>query len=78
MYFKRIKNLRVDHDKTQQEIADFLNCKRQVYQRYENGERDIPVDFLIALSNYYGTSTDYLAELTDVKKPYPTKKKVSL
>lgn len=64
MYFKRIYDLRIDHDLTQQNIADFLGCKREVYRRYEKGERTIPVDFVIRLADLYGVSTDYLLEHT--------------
>lgn len=42
MFFQRIEDLRIDHDKTQQEIADVLSCKREVYRRYEKGIREIP------------------------------------
>lgn len=62
---KRIRDLREDHDKTQQEIADILNMHRSVYRRYEGGEREIPVWAVIKLAEYYHVSTDYLLGLTD-------------
>jgi len=65
MYFKRIAELRIDHDKTQQEIADMLLCNRQVYARYERGLREIPVSMLIKLAQYYHVSVDYILGLTD-------------
>ena len=37
MYFQRLEDLRVDRDKTQEEIAQVLHCKREVYRRYEKG-----------------------------------------
>ena len=40
---KRLRDLREDNDKTQQQIADMLNMHRSVYRRYESGEREIPV-----------------------------------
>ena len=43
MLFQRIEDLRIDSDKTQQEIADMLGCKREVYRRYEKGTYDIPI-----------------------------------
>ena len=43
MYFQRLEDLRVDNDKTQIEIAGYLNLNRNVYWRYEKGEREIPV-----------------------------------
>lgn len=74
MYLKRLGDLRTDHDLTQENIAELLKCQREVYRRYEKGIRDIPIDYLITIAKYYNTSTDYLLELTDIKKPYPRKK----
>lgn len=71
MQFKRLEDMRIDNDKTQSEIAEFLGCQREVYRRYEKGTRQIPVDLLIKLAAYYGSSVDYLLGLTDTKKPYP-------
>lgn len=65
MYFRRLEDLRIDADKTQQEVADYLNCKREVYRRYEKGIYELPVWALIKLAEYYHTSTDYILGLTD-------------
>lgn len=73
MQFQRFEDLRVDHDKTQAEIAEYLGCQREVYRRYEKGTRQMPIDFLIKLALFYDVSTDFLLGLTDVKKPYPRK-----
>ena len=70
MFFQRLADLRIDSDKTQQEIADLLECKREVYRRYEKGIHEIPVWALIKLAEYYKTSTDYILGLTDEIKPY--------
>lgn len=70
MVFKRLEDLRNDADKTQEEIAQILNCKREVYRRYEKGIYDIPLWALIKLAQYYRTSTDYILGLTNVRKPY--------
>lgn len=66
----RIKDLREDSDITQKEIADYLHIKQNTYSQYENGQRQIPIECLIALAKYYGTSTDYILGLTDKRKPY--------
>ncbi len=73
MYFEQLKNLRTDFDKTQQEIADLLNCQREVYRRYEKGQREIPVWALIKLAQYYDVSLDYLLGLTNKKGKFPVK-----
>ena len=49
MFFQRIHDLRVDNDMTQQQVADLLVCNRQVYARYEHGEREIPVSMLFVM-----------------------------
>ena len=73
MYFRRLEDLRIDADKTQQEVADYLNCKREVYSRYEKGIYELPVWALIKLAEYYHTSTDYILGLTD--DPYTERSK---
>ena len=65
MYFQRLEDLRVDNDKTQIEIAEYLNLNRNFYWLYENGEREIPVWAVIKLADYYRVSTAYLLGLTD-------------
>lgn len=68
MYWHRIKDLREDHDLTQQQVANILNCQREVYRRYETGTRELPLSYAIILANYYGVSIDYIVELTDRRK----------
>ncbi|MGN0985917.1 MAG: helix-turn-helix domain-containing protein [Candidatus Enterenecus sp.] len=70
MFFQRLEDLRIDADKTQKEIAEVLNCKREVYRRYEKGIYEIPVWAVIRLASYYHTSTDYILGLTDDPAPY--------
>ena len=65
MHFQRIYDLRVDHDMTQQQVADYLLCNRIVYARYERGQREIPVSMVIKLAELYKTTTDYILGLTD-------------
>ncbi|MBQ3021984.1 MAG: helix-turn-helix transcriptional regulator [Clostridia bacterium] len=67
----RIKDLREDADITQKQLAEFLNIKQNTYSQYENGQRQIPLDALIKLSQYFNTSTDYILGLTKEKTPYP-------
>ncbi len=64
-YYKRIKDLREDHDMTQQQVAEYLHMKQPQYFRYEKGTRDIPTDILIALAKLYNVSTDYILGLKD-------------
>lgn len=64
-FYKRIRDLREDSDKTQTEVAAFLGMKQPQYYRYETGLRDIPSDILIKLADYYGVSTDYILGRTN-------------
>ncbi|MBR5620076.1 MAG: helix-turn-helix transcriptional regulator [Clostridia bacterium] len=64
-YYKRIRELREDHDLTQREIADVLGMAQPQYFRYEQGYRDIPTDILLRLADYYDVSTDYILGRTD-------------
>ena len=63
--YKRIRDLREDHDLKQSDIAILLKCTQSCYSFYENGQRDIPTDVLIKLADYYNVSVDYLLGRTD-------------
>lgn len=75
MYLKRLKDLREDHDLTQERIAKMLNITRPQYSLYETGKRDIPVDLLRILAKFYNTSLDYIVGETDIPERYPEIKK---
>ena len=66
--YRRVRDLREDKDKTQRQIADLLNMQLTVYQRYERGERELPLWAAIKLAEFYGVSLDYLVERTNRKK----------
>ena len=70
MKLKRIRDLREDADLSQTEMGKILNLTQRSYAYYENGERTIPVEILIAIAKYHKVSVDYILELTDIKKPY--------
>lgn len=63
--YKRIIDLREDHDPTRKQIELKLNCSQQVYCNYELGQRDIPIDILIKLSALYNVSVDYILGVTN-------------
>ncbi len=63
--YQRLRDLREDHDLKQREVAELLRCSQQVYSNYELGQRDIPTDVLIRLSDFYKVSVDYLLGLTN-------------
>ena len=70
MDLSRIKALRADNDTTQQELADFLGLTRSTYSNYENNIRDMPIEVLAGIADFYHTSVDYLLRRTDNPTPY--------
>ena len=63
----RIKELREDNNLTQREVAEYLQIKQNTYCQYENGQRQLPLECLVALAKFYKTTTDYILGLTDTK-----------
>lgn len=63
MKYKRLRDLRKDYDLTQAQIAESIGLYTTTYQRYERGEREIPLDIAVALAKHYNVSLDYLAGL---------------
>lgn len=68
--YKRLKELREDHDLTQSQISKYLNMSQTGYSKYETVENDVPTKILIELAKFYKTSVDYILELTNETKPY--------
>lgn len=68
-YITRIRNLREDADKTQQDIATYLGTSQTMYARYERGANEMPIRHLIKLAKYYNVSLDYLCGLSNIKTP---------
>ena len=66
--YRRLKDLREDNDKKQEDIALVLSISRQQYQLYESGKREMPMHHFITLAQYYNVSIDYLVSLTDVPR----------
>ena len=75
MGYDRIRDIREDLDLSQKQIAEYLNIAQRTYSGYESGTRNIPVQIVVQLAQYYQTSTDYLLGLTDEKRAYPRKGK---
>ena len=64
-FYRRIRDLREDHDLKQRELGVILSCSQRVYSNYERGDIDIPTEILIRLADYYAVSVDYLLNRTD-------------
>lgn len=74
MKFKRLKDLREDKDLFQRDIAKVLQISQQYYSEYEKGNRTMPIEYLIKLSEFYETSIDYIVGITDEIRPYKRKR----
>ena len=68
MKFQRIQDLRTDADMSQKQLSEILHISQRSYSHYETGSRNIPVEMLIRLANYYDISVDYLIGRTDKKR----------
>jgi transcriptional regulator with XRE-family HTH domain len=64
-YYRRLRDMREDHDLTQSDVAKILNTAREQYNKYELGKQEIPFHHVITLAKYYKVSIDFLAGLTD-------------
>ena len=67
VYFRRLRDMREDHDLKQVDIADYLGIQQTVYSRYERGTLTIPVEHLLILADFYNVSTYYILGRTNVK-----------
>ncbi|MBP1543236.1 MAG: helix-turn-helix transcriptional regulator [Oscillospiraceae bacterium] len=63
--YKNIKELRIRNNLSQAAVAEILEIKAQQYQRYEYGQREIPLHLLITLADFYNVSLDYIAGRSD-------------
>ena len=61
----RIRDLREDHDLTQQKVADALGITQRKYSYVETGTQPLTDELLVKLAQFYGVSTDYILCLTD-------------
>ena len=68
MKFQRIQDLRHDADISQKQISEILHISQRSYSHYETGSRNIPIEMLIRLADYYDISLDYLVGRTDNKR----------
>lgn len=70
----RLKNLREDNDLTQKQLSNILNISQVAYSYYELNRRNVPLELLSKLADFYHTSIDYLVYRTDKFEPYPKTK----
>ena len=69
MHYRRLRDLREDHDLTQDQLVAMLGLNKTTYTNYEQGKREIPFALVIRLAKLYNVSIDYIAELADAPAP---------
>lgn len=67
----RLKDLREDHDYTQQQVAEKIGITQRKYSYIETGVQQLTAEVLVALARFYEVSVDYLLGETDVTARYP-------
>ena len=72
---KNIKLIRVINDYTQIKVQMETGIPQSMISKYETGELMPTTENLIILAKYYNTSLDFLMDMTDEQKPYPSKLK---
>ena len=70
---EKIKKCRKEAGLSQEQLADRLGVTRQSVSKWESGSAVPELVKLIALSDMFGVSVDYLLGRTDEKTPYPKK-----
>ncbi len=66
----RLKDLREDHDYSQDMIAKYLHIAQPTYSDYENEKINIPIEMFMKLADFYQTSIDYIVKRTRNNAPY--------
>ena len=67
----RLKDLREDHDYTQQQVAENIGITQRKYSYIETGIQQLTAEVLVPLARFYDVSVDYLLGETDCPKRYP-------
>lgn len=65
----RLRNLRLEQNKSLEVVAKYLNVTIQTVSNYETGKREMNPDTLLKLSKYYNVSIDYLLGKSDIRNP---------
>ena len=73
--YQRLRDLREDHDLSQQRLADQLGMYKTVYSNYELGKREVPFSLIVRLAKLYDVSIDYIAGLTSKPEKLSEKEK---
>lgn len=67
---KRMRDLRIDHELTKEQLAKLIGVSSRTITRYERGEAEPNLNVLIQLAIVFGVTTDYICDLNDETKQY--------
>lgn len=70
MLDKRLKILRLECEKTQEEVAKDLGISRIRYNQYETGKRTPDNEILVQIAEYFNVSVDYILGKSEIRNPY--------
>ena len=65
-YVKRLRDLREDHDLTQEDVVHILGTSQTMYARYERGANELPIRHLLKLCKLYNVSSDYILGISEI------------
>lgn len=68
IFAEKIRGIRENSDMSQTEIANMLKISQRAYSHYEQGDREISLDSLVKIANYFNVSIDYLLGRTNKKE----------
>lgn len=57
---EKLRLLRKEKHRTQQQMADYLGISQQAYATYENNKALPPIDIMERLADYFNVSIDYI------------------
>ena len=69
MQYSRLRDLREDHDLTQDQLVQKLGMHKTTYTNYEQGKREPPFSLMIRLAQLYNVTLDYIAGITSEPRP---------
>lgn len=65
-FYDRLKEIRIGKGLTQRQVAESIGITEQSFQRYERGTVKPGLDILVALSNFFDVTIDYLVGKSDL------------
>ncbi len=69
IFGKRLKQLRIETNRTQEEVSKEIKVTRATLSRYETGEFEPPITTVADLANYFNVSLDWLAGNSEIRDP---------